>query len=47
MCYSLYIGVRDEYLKSEEKKVQKEMESYEEVISDLIKKRGSNTKEKH
>jgi choline/glycine/proline betaine transport protein len=47
MCYSLYIGVRDEYFKSEEKKMQKEMESYEEVISDLIKKRGSNTKEKH
>lgn len=39
MCYSLYIGVRDEYLKSEEKKAQKELESYEEVISDIIRKR--------
>ena len=45
MCYSLYTGVRDEYLKSEEKKVQKELESYEEVIADLIKKRGGNHKE--
>ncbi|WP_423818914.1 BCCT family transporter [Salinimicrobium sp. TIG7-5_MAKvit] len=45
MCYSLYIGVRDEYLKSEEKKAQKELESYEEVISDIIKKRGGTHKE--
>lgn len=41
MCYSLYTGVRDEYQKMEEKKAQKEAESYEEVISDIIKKRGS------
>lgn len=46
MCYSLYTGVRDEYLKMEEKKAQKELESYEEVISDIIKKRGAKqTKE--
>ncbi|MFD2518058.1 BCCT family transporter [Salinimicrobium flavum] len=42
MCYSLYIGVRDEHRKSEEKKAQKELESYEEVISDIIKKRATN-----
>lgn len=40
MCYSLYTGVRDEYLKTEEKNAQKELENYEEVISDLIKKRA-------
>ncbi len=45
MCYSLYTGIRDEYLKAEEKKAQKELESYEEVISGLIKKRGGNHKE--
>ena len=45
MCYSLYTGVRDEYLKMEEKKAQKELESYEEVISDIIKKRGKNNPE--
>ncbi|MGB7843011.1 MAG: BCCT family transporter [Salinimicrobium sp.] len=39
MCYSLYTGLRDEYLKTEEKNAQKELENYEEVISDLIKKR--------
>lgn len=42
MCYSLYIGLRDEYLKMEEKKAQKELESYEEVISGIIKKRDKN-----
>ncbi|GAB2780939.1 BCCT family transporter [Salinimicrobium soli] len=42
MCYSLFLGVRDEYRKAEEKKAQKELESYEEVISDIIKKRGKN-----
>jgi choline/glycine/proline betaine transport protein len=45
MCYSLYTGVRDEYLKAEEKKAQKELESYEEVISDIIQKRGNKNKE--
>ncbi|SDL35521.1 choline/glycine/proline betaine transport protein [Salinimicrobium catena] len=45
MCYSLYTGVRDEYLKMEEKKAQKELESYEEVISDIIKKRGTKPKD--
>lgn len=45
MCYSLYTGVRDEYLKTEEKKAQKELESYEEVISDIIKKRGTKPKD--
>lgn len=45
MCYSLYTGVRDEYRKMEEKKAQKELESYEEVISDLIKKRGTKQKD--
>ena len=40
MCYSLYTGVRDEHQKSEEKKAQKELENYEEVILDIIKKRN-------
>ena len=44
MCYSLYIGVRDEYRKTEEKKAQKELESYEEVISDIIRKRAAKPK---
>ncbi|MFD0976853.1 BCCT family transporter [Salinimicrobium gaetbulicola] len=40
MCYSLYTGLRDEYLKLEERKAQKELESYEGVISEIIKKRS-------
>lgn len=43
MCYSLYQGVREEYLKNEEKEAQKEMESYEEVISDIIRKRSGKS----
>lgn len=46
MCYSLYNGVREEYLKMEEKKAQKELESYEEVISDIIRKRSGKPNEK-
>ncbi len=45
MCYSLYNGLKEEYLKSEEKRAQKEMESYEEVISDIIKKRSETKQE--
>lgn len=43
MCYSLYQGVREEYLKNEEKEAQKELESYEEVISDIIRKRSGKS----
>ncbi|MFZ0490310.1 MAG: BCCT family transporter [Salegentibacter sp.] len=45
MCYSLYNGLKEEYMKSEEKRAQKEMESYEEVISDIIKKRSETKQE--
>ena len=41
MCYSLYTGLRDEYLKDEERKAQKEWESYEERVADIIKKRSA------
>lgn len=39
MCYSLYNGLRDEYMNLQERKAQKELESYEGVIKELIKKR--------
>ncbi|MDT0678085.1 BCCT family transporter [Autumnicola musiva] len=45
MCYSLYNGVKEEYQKIEEKRTQKEKESYEEVISDIIKKRATKHKD--
>lgn len=46
MCYSLYNGVREEYQKIEEKEAQKELESYEEVISEIIRKRSGNSNQK-
>lgn len=41
MCYSLYTALRDEHQQSEERKAQKEWESYEERVADIIKKRGT------
>ena len=41
MCYSLYSGLRDEHQKTEERKAQKEWESYEERVADIIKKRST------
>lgn len=41
MCYSLYIALKDEKQQSEERKAQKEWESYEERLADIIKKRSS------
>lgn len=40
MCYSLYTGMREDLRKLEERRELKEMESYEQVISDLVRKRG-------
>ncbi len=41
MCYSLYTALRNENQQSEERKAQKEWESYEERVADIIKKRSS------
>ena len=41
MCYSLYTALKDENQQSEERKAQKEWESYEERLADIIKKRNS------
>lgn len=41
MCYSLYTALRDEHQQTEERKVQKEWESYEEKVADIIKKRST------
>ncbi|WP_424494646.1 BCCT family transporter [Salinimicrobium sp. GXAS 041] len=41
MCYSLYTALRDEHQQFEERKAQKEWESYEERVADIIKKRGT------
>ncbi len=47
MCYSLYNGLRDEHLKLEEKNAQKELDSYESVISEIIEKRSDKSKTDH
>lgn len=41
MCYSLYTALRDEYQQAEERKSQKEWESYEERVAEIIRKRGT------
>lgn len=39
MCYSLYKGLQEDYKKLEERESQKELDNYEEVISNIVKKR--------
>ncbi len=41
MCYSLYKGLSEDYNKMEVKKSQKERENYEEIVSELVNKRGA------
>lgn len=38
MCYSLYRALKEDLRKLEEKKSQKEMDNYEEIVSDIVKK---------
>jgi choline/glycine/proline betaine transport protein len=44
MCYSLYKGLTEEYNDLEDKKQQKERESYQKVLSELIAKRQKKNK---
>ncbi len=41
MCYSLYTALKDEHQQAEERQAQKEWESYEEKVADIIKKRST------
>jgi len=45
MCYSLYKGLKEDHLKLQSEKNQKERESYEKVVSDMIKRRSKNMDE--
>ena len=40
MCYSLYKGLKEDLKKLDEKKDQKQMENYEEIVSEIVKKRN-------
>ena len=39
MCYSLYNGLKDESKKHEKRKESEQKEDYEEIVSNIIKKR--------
>lgn len=42
MCFSLYKGLNEDFKKLQKRKSQKELENYEEIVSDLVKKRNAN-----
>lgn len=41
MCYSLYKGLEEDLHELEKRESKKDLENYEEIISDLVKKRSS------
>jgi len=40
MCHSLYKGLKEDHVELQDKKEQKEMENYEEIVNDIVKKRN-------
>jgi choline/glycine/proline betaine transport protein len=40
MCYSLYKGLNEDLAELENKKEKKEMENYEEIVNNIVKKRN-------
>lgn len=40
MCYSLYKGLKEDHLELQDKKEQKEIENYEEIVNEIVKKRN-------
>ncbi|WP_289022962.1 BCCT family transporter [uncultured Salegentibacter sp.] len=46
MCYSLYKGLKEDHLELQEKKEQKEMENYEEIVNEIVKKRNLDKNKK-
>ena len=40
MCYSLYKGLKEDYLKLEKKKSEKQMDDYEEVVKEIVARRN-------
>ena len=47
MCYSLYKGLSEDLKKLNEKKTEKQMEDYEEIVSDIVNKRKFNAEDKN
>ena len=46
MCYSLYKGLNEDMKKLEEKKSQKQMDNYEEIVTEIVNKRNLKTSDK-
>ena len=46
MCYSLYKGLKEDLRKLNEKKSEKQMENYEEIVSDIVNKRNLQESDK-
>jgi len=46
MCYSLHKGLKEDLKKLDEKKSKKQMENYEEIVSEIVNKRNLKTSEK-
>ncbi|SDS12233.1 BCCT family transporter [Christiangramia echinicola] len=46
MCYSLYKGLKEDTKRMEEKKSEKQMENYEEIVSEIVNKRNFQKSEK-
>jgi choline/glycine/proline betaine transport protein len=42
MCFSLYKGLNEDLKKQKKRESQKELENYEEIVSDIVNKQNSN-----
>jgi choline/glycine/proline betaine transport protein len=40
MCYSLYKGLKEDYIKLEKKKSEKQMDDYEGVVKEIVERRN-------
>jgi choline/glycine/proline betaine transport protein len=46
MCFSLYKGLSEDLKKLQKRESQKDLENYEEIVSDIVKKQNSSSKTK-
>ncbi|WP_295179088.1 BCCT family transporter [uncultured Christiangramia sp.] len=46
MCYSLYKGLKEDHEQIEEKKSEKQMKNYEEIVSEIVQKRNVKNENK-
>jgi choline/glycine/proline betaine transport protein len=46
MCFSLYKGLNEDFEKLKKRESQKELENYEDIVSDIVKKQSSNQQNK-